>query len=401
MYSSMSILPRLFRPLILAMLATRLLAAEQPLPQVIDAALATSAKQYEWMLANLPADAAKPMPRTFEKGKLVMIPTRDWTSGFFPGSLWYLFEGTGDAKWRAAAEKFTAFMAPEQHNTKTHDVGFMLYCSYGNGLRLTGNPEYKPVLLNGAKSLSTRFNPTVGAIKSWDHGVGTFTYPVIIDNMMNLELMFWAAREGPAERYRDLAMRHADTTLKNHFRADGSSFHVVDYDPTDGHVIKRVTHQGTADDSAWARGQAWGLYGYTVMYRETKDPRYLARAQKIAAFIMNHPRLPADKVPYWDFDAPGIPNVPRDSSAAAIICSALLELRTMVDAGDAARYTAFAEAQLRSLASPAYLATTGANGGFLLMHATGNHPKNSEIDTPLNYGDYYFLEALLRARGRK
>lgn len=394
-------LPRVLRPLLLAALATRLLAAEQPLTQVIDSALATSAKQYEWMLANLPADAAKPMPRTFEKGKLVMIPTRDWTSGFFPGSLWYLFEGTGDAKWRAAAEKFTAFMAPEQHNTKTHDVGFMLYCSYGNGLRLTGNAEYKPVLLNGAKSLSTRFDPTVGAIKSWDHGVGTFTYPVIIDNMMNLELMFWAAREGPAERYRDLAMRHADTTLKNHFRADGSSFHVVDYDPADGHVIKRVTHQGAADDSAWARGQAWGLYGYTVMYRETKDPRYLAQAQKIAAFMMNHPRLPADKVPYWDFDAPGIPKVPRDASAAAIMCSALLELRTMVGADEAAKYTAFAEAQLRSLASPAYLATPSTNGGFLIMHATGHHPKQTELDVPLNYADYYFLEALLRARGRK
>jgi rhamnogalacturonyl hydrolase YesR len=370
----------------------------QPLGAVIDAALATSARQTEWMLAHLPADSAKPLPRTFENGKLVTIPTRDWTSGFFPGSLWYLFEATGDAKWRAAAEKFTAFLEPEQHNTKTHDVGFILYCSYGNGLRLTGNEAYRPILLNGAKSLSTRFNTTVGAIKSWDHGVGTFTYPVIIDNMMNLELLCWAAREGPAERYRDIARRHADVTLKNHFRADGSSFHVVDYDPADGHVIKRVTHQGTADGSAWARGQAWGLYGYTVMYRETKDPRYLAQAQTIAALIMNHPRLPADKVPYWDFDAPTIPNAPRDASAAAITCSALLELRTFVGPEDAAKYSAFAEAQLRSLASPAYLATPGSNGGFILMHSTGNHPKKSEIDTPLNYADYYFLEALLRAR---
>jgi unsaturated chondroitin disaccharide hydrolase len=384
-----------------AALATGLRAAEPALDLVIQSALATSAKQYEWMLAHLPADDKKPLPRTFEHGQLVTIPPHDWTSGFFPGSLWYLFEATGDAKWRAPAEKFTVLLEPEQFNTKTHDVGFMLYCSYGNGLRLTGNEAYKSILLNGAQSLSTRFNPTVGCIKSWDHGVGRYVFPVIVDNMMNLELMFWAARNGPAERYRDLSIRHADTTIQNHFRADNSSFHVVDYDPASGKVLQRITHQGTADDSAWARGQAWGLYGYTVMYRETKDPRYLAQAQKIAAFVMNHPRLPADKVPYWDFDDVKIPNAPRDASAAAIICCALLELRGYVDAGTAASYTTFAETQLRSLASPAYLAEPGTNGGFLLKHSTGNHPKKSEIDTPLNYADYYFLEALLRARGKK
>ncbi len=375
-------------------------AAETPLPEVIRAGLAASAKQYEWMLAHLPADPAKPMPRTFEHGKLVTVATRDWTSGFFPGSLWYLFEATGDAKWRSEAERFTALMAPEQHNKRTHDVGFMLYCSYGNGLRLTGNPAYKSVLLNGARSLSTRFNPAVGSLQSWDARNG-WSFPVIVDNMMNLELLMWASREEPAAPFRDIAIRHADTTLKNHFRPDHSSFHVLDYDPATGAVKSRVTHQGVADASAWARGQAWGLYGYTVMYRETKDPRYLAQAQKIAAFLMNHPRLPADKVPYWDFDDPKIPNAPRDSSAAAIICSALLELRTYVPADEAARYTTLAEAQIRSLVSPAYLAETGTNGGFILQHATGHHPKNSEVDTPLNYGDYYFLEALLRARALK
>jgi unsaturated chondroitin disaccharide hydrolase len=380
-----------------ASLALNLWAAERPLAEVINSALATSARQYEWMLAHLPDNAARPMPRTVEQGKLVTISTRDWTSGFFPGSMWYLFEATGDARWRASAEKFTALLAPEQHNTKTHDVGFILYCSYGNGLRLTGNAAYKPVLLNGAQSLSTRFNPTVGCLQSWDARNG-WDFPVIIDNMMNLELLLWAAREGPAGRYRDIAIRHADTTLKNHFRADGSSFHVVAYDPKDGHVEARVTHQGAADDSAWARGQAWGLYGYTVMYRETKDPRYLAHARKIAAFIMHHPRLPADKVPYWDFDAPGIPDVPRDASAAAIMSSALFELCTYVQGDAAAEYRAFAEAQLRSLASPAYLAEPGTNGGFLLKHSTGHKPKDSEVDGPINYADYYFLEALLRAR---
>lgn len=382
----------------LSLLALTLRAAEAPLADVIRDALAQSGKQYDWMLAHLPADAAKPLPRTFENGKLVTIPSRDWTSGFFPGSLWYLFEASGDAKWRTAAEKFTVMLEPEQHNMRTHDVGFMLYCSYGNGLRLTKNDSYRSVLLNGAKSLESRFNPTVGCLKSWDWSKD-WDFPVIIDNMMNLELLFWADKNGDTKA-RDISIKHADTTLKNHFRPDGSTFHVVDYDPKDGHVERQVTHQGAADSSAWARGQGWALYGYIVMYRETKEARYLKQAEQTAAFIMNHPRLPADKIPYWDFDAPGIPNVARDASAGALICSALYELAGYVDAKAGAKYVAFAEAQLRSLASPEYLAAVGDNGGFIIKHCTGNHPKNSEIDVPLNYADYYFLEALLRAKAR-
>jgi uncharacterized protein YyaL (SSP411 family) len=379
--------------------ATATDAAIRPLSEVIQGAIATSAKQYEWMLAHLPDDGR--MPRTFEHGKLVTVIDRDWTVGFFPGSLWYLFEATDDATWRTSAQKFTALLISEQDNTRTHDVGFILYCSFGNGYRLTGDPTYRAVLLKGASSLSTRYSPAVQSIKSWDRPATMFTFPVIIDNMMNLELLLWAAREGGETRFRDIAVAHADTTLKNHFRPDNSSFHVVDYDGATGRVLRRITHQGVADSSAWARGQAWGLYGYTVMYRETRDDRYLAQAEKIAAFIIDHPRLPADKVPYWDFDAPGIPNVPRDSSAAAVMSSALLELAGLTrDAAAAARYVELAEAQVRSLCSPEYLAEPGTNGGFLLKHATGNHPKNSEIDTPLNYADYYFLEALLRARAR-
>ncbi|HET7535640.1 MAG TPA: glycoside hydrolase family 88 protein [Candidatus Didemnitutus sp.] len=371
---------------------------EAPLKDVIAASFTQAGKQYEWMLAHLPADAAKPLPRTFEGGKLVTIAPRDWTSGFFPGSMWYLFEATGDAKWRTEAEKFTALLESQKNNKGTHDVGFILYCSYGNGLRLTRNPAYSSVLLNGAASLETRFNPIVGCLQSWDARNG-WDFPVIIDNMMNLELLMWAGRNGDAKA-RDIAIKHADTTLKNHFRPDGSTFHVVDYDPNDGHVEHRVTHQGAADDSAWARGQGWALYGYTMMYRETKDARYLAQAEKTAGFIMNHPRLPADKIPYWDFDAPGIPNAARDASAGALICSALYELSGYVDAKAGATYAAFAEAQLRSLCSPQYLAAVGENGGFLIKHCTGNAPKNSEVDVPLNYGDYYFLEALLRAKAR-
>jgi unsaturated chondroitin disaccharide hydrolase len=369
---------------------------ERPLPEVIHEALAVSAAQYDWMLTHQPLNGK--VPRTFEHDALVTALTKDWTVGFFPGSLWFLYEATGDAKWRTAAAAFTALLEPQQFNRSTHDVGFILNCSFGNGYRLTGEPAYRQVLLNGAESLGSRFNPAVGCIKSWDRDPAVFTCPVIIDNMMNLELLLWAARNGGDPRLRTMAIAHADTTLRNHYRPDNSCFHVVDYDPITGLVRRRVTHQGAGDESAWSRGQAWGLYGYTVLFRETRDPRYLAQAEKIATFLIHHPRLPADKVPYWDFDAPDIPHAPRDSSAAAVMCSALFELRRYVAPPAAAEYTAFAAQQLRSLASPAYLAQPGENGGFLLKHATGNHPKNSEVDVPLDYADYYFLEALLRAR---
>ena len=376
------------------------LAAESgPEPQletVVAQAVNTSVRQYEWMLANVPV--ADRMPRTFASGKHTMVLERDWTAGFFPGSLWYLFENTGQAKWRAAAERYTRLLEPQQFNTGTHDVGFVLNCSFGNGLRLTGNDAYRPVLLKGAESLSTRFSPTVGSIKSWDRSPAEYSFPVIIDNLMNLELLLWAARSGGESRFRTIAIAHADTTLANHFRPDGSTFHVVDYDPTTGRVLRRITHQGIADGSAWARGQAWSLYGYTMLFLETRDPRYLEIAEKVAGFLMSHPRMPADKVPHWDFDAPDKPETPRDSSAAAIMSSALFELTGLTHSPQsAARYAAFAEAQLRSLASPAYLAEPGTNGGFLLKHATGNFPHQSEIDVPINYADYYFLEALTRA----
>lgn len=369
----------------------------QPLPELINATVATAAKQYQWMLAHQPVQTQ--MPRSAEKGKIITVKARDWTSGFFPGSLWYLYEATGDQSWRSAAERSTDLLKDQQFNKGTHDVGFILNCSYGNGYRLTKNPAYLSVLLNGSASLSTRFSSKVGAIRSWDKEPKGFVWPVIIDNMMNLELLLWTARHGGNANEHAIALTHADTTLRNHFRADHSTFHVVDYDPATGQPARHITHQGIADSSTWARGQSWGLYGYTVMYRETKEPRYLQQAEKIATFLMNHPRLPADKIPFWDFDAPGQPKIPRDASAAAIMCSALFELSQLTNnSANASAYRAFAEAQLRSLCSSAYLAQPGENSGFILMHSTGNHPKNSEIDAPLNYADYYFLEALLRAR---
>jgi unsaturated chondroitin disaccharide hydrolase len=316
----------------------------------------------------------------------------EWTSGFYPATLWYMYEYTHDQKWADAAKRWTAGMEKEQFNTHTHDLGFMLYCPFGNGYRLTNDPVYKDVMLQGARSLSTRFNEKTGCIKSWDHG--KWQFPVIIDNMMNLELLFWATRVSGDSSFYKVAVTHANTTLKNHFRADNSSYHVVDYDTLTGKVIQRVTHQGYADESAWARGQAWGLYGYTVAYRETKDKRYLDQAVKIAGFYLKHPNLPADKVPYWDFNAPGIPKEERDASAAAITASGLLELSTYVK--DGKPYVAAAEQMLTSLGSPAYLAKPGENNHFVLLHSVGHKPAKSEIDVPLVYADYYYIEGLLR-----
>ncbi|MCC2971790.1 glycoside hydrolase family 88 protein [Massilia sp. IC2-476] len=374
--------------------------AEESNAKLISRSLDSAAKQYSGMLASV---QSKPgFPRTVENGQVKIVDVKDWTAGFLPGSLWYLFEATGDKKWRAAAEDYTARMAPAKFDKTHHDLGFMLGASYGNGYRLTKNLAYRDAMLAGATTLVTRFNPKVGSIQSWELWKNTtWAFPVIIDNMMNLELLSWATQASKEPRYREIAVIHADTTLKNHFRPDHSSYHLVDYDPQTGAVRGKQTVQGNADASSWARGQAWGLYGYTMMYRETKKPEYLQQAHNIAAFFMNHPRLPADKVPYWDFDDTAIPNAPRDSSAAAIVSSALLELAQFSDKQLAQRYRSFAEAQLRSLASPEYLAAPGENGGFLLKHATGHKPAGKEIDVPLNYADYYFLEALLRLKASK
>ncbi len=330
---------------------------------------------------------------TKNDGTLFKVRSQDWTSGFYPGSLWLMYDYTKDKQWEQMARKWTAPLAKEQFNKGTHDLGFMLYCSFGNGYRLTNDPAYKAIMIQGAKSLITRFNKNTGVIKSWDHGA--WQYPVIIDNMMNLELLYWASKVTGDPVYKNVANTHALTTLKNHFRPDNSSYHVIDYDTITGKVLARVTHQGYADESAWARGQAWGMYGYTVAYRETKDKRFLAQAQKIAGFFINHPRLPEDKVPYWDFDDLKIPNVTRDASAAAIAASALLELQKY-SPEKAKEFTSVASQILTSLSSPAYLAKTGSNNNFILMHSTGHLPGGSEIDTPINYADYYYIEALIR-----
>jgi unsaturated chondroitin disaccharide hydrolase len=402
MMRSASVLATTLSGLALAAACTVAAAAEptESVASLVGRDFQAAAAQYGYLLDKL---KGKPgFPRSFENGELKMIDAGDWTAGFLPGSLWYLYEATGEARWRSAATAYTAATAPAKFDKSQHDVGFMLGSGYGNGYRLTNDPGYRDALLAGATTLVTRFNPKVGAIQSWDLWPDkNWTFPVIIDNMMNLELLMWASKASGEPRYREVAIAHADTTLRNHFRPDGSSYHLVDYDPQTGQVRSRITFQGYADPSAWARGQAWGLYGYTMMYRETHKDAYLRQAQKIAGFVMRHPRLPADAIPYWDFDDPAIPNAPRDTAAAAIIASALLELATLSAPDEGARYRAFAERQLRSLSSPTYLAARGENGGFLLKHATGHKPAGREIDAPLNYADYYFLEALHRLKAAR
>lgn len=330
-------------------------------------------------------------PRTLRNDSLHLVASNDWTSGFFPGMLWFMYEYTKKPEWKLKAEEFTALMEREPKNRNSHDVGFKVYSSYGNGYRLTQNEEYKKQVLQGAATLATRFNAKIGCIRSWDFG--KWQYPVIIDNMMNLELLFAATKLSGDSSYYKIAVTHANTTLKNHFREDHSCFHVVDYDTITGKAIGGSTHQGYADASAWARGQAWALYGYTMCYRETKNPVYLKQAENVAAYLINHPMLAKDKIPYWDFNVPDLSKEPRDASAAAVIVSALYELKNY--SANKTQYTVFADMIMKSLTLH-YRAPLGSAHGYILLHSTGNKPFNGEVDVPLIYADYYFLEALLR-----
>lgn len=334
-------------------------------------------------------------PRTLNKdGSLRMVPSFEWTSGFFPGTLWYMYEMTKEAQWKQLAREYTAPVEKEKSNKGTHDLGFMMYNSFGNGLRLTNDTIYKPILMESAKSLISRYQPKAKILRSWDHNKNKWQCPVIIDNMMNFELLFWAFKESNDSTFYNIAVNHANTTMQNHFRDDYSTYHVVDYDTETGEVLKRQTQQGYADESTWSRGEAWALYGYATMYRETKDEAYIELAHKIANYIFTHPNLPTDLIPYWDYDAPNIPNEERDVSAATITASALYELSTY--GGDQAKqYKEWADTILLNLTNN-YRASLNSDGGFLLLHSTGAKSLGGEIDVPLVYADYYFIEALLR-----
>lgn len=347
------------------------------------------------------------VPRTIAKdGSLAMIHPHDWCSGFFPGSLWQMYAYTNDSFWRQSAISWTWPIEEAKWHKGTHDLGFMMYDSFGKAYELTGEQSYKDVVIQSARTLITRYSPKVRSIRSWDHNRDKWKYPVIIDNMMNLEMLFRATQITGDSIFWKVAVNHANTTMKNHFRPDYSSYHVVDYDPETGDVRLKCTHQGNSDDSFWSRGQAWGLYGYTMCYRFTKDPAYLKQAESIADFFLSLPHMPADGVPYWDMKMESInnltpdnvnPDVPRDASAAALIASGLYELCTYVAPEKGKHYRATADKIVASLNSH-YQAEPGTHYGFLLLHSTGHHPGGSEIDVPLNYADYYYLEALARKR---
>ena len=347
--------------------------------------------QYTILAQGLPDDKT---PRTVdEAGKLVTADIGWWGSGFFPGNLWLTYEYTADEKIKELAIQQTHKLDSLIVKTKTdHDIGFQLNCSFGNALRLTGDNQWSAMLQEGAKVLAARFSPITGTIRSWNHdGGGKWEFPVIIDNMMNLELLM---RFGD-DSLKQIALTHARTTIKNHFRPDGTSYHLVDYDPETGAVRLKQTVQGLSDESAWARGNAWGLYGYTMMYEFSKEADMLSKAEDIARTLL--PRLPEDGIPFWDFDSPDIPNDLRDASAGAIMASALIKLSTLTaDADLKKQCQTVAEKQLRTLASPEYLAAPGEICGFLLKHSVGHKLAGSEVDVPLTYADYYFLEALLR-----
>jgi len=350
--------------------------------------------QYKYLMKAIPNDK---MPQSYKasEGKVITKDISWWCSGFYPGSLWMIYEQTKDLDIRKEAERTLNLIEPNKTFTRDHDLGFMMFCSFGNAYRITKDPKYKEIILTSAESLSTRFRPGMQAILSWDK-MADFKGPVIIDNMMNLEMLVWASQNGGNKKTEEIAIAHANTTIKNHFRLDYSSYHVIDYDVNTGKVLGKKTFQGYSDSSAWARGQGWALYGYTMMYRFTKDEKYLNQARNIAKFILNNPTLPEDKIPYWDFNDPKIPNVPRDASAAAIISSALLELGQYTKGDEKKNYVEIAQQILINLSGEKYHAKLGENGGFLLMHSTGGLPLNSEIDVPLIYADYYFLEALKR-----
>ncbi len=355
-------------------------------------------------LQTIPSSGDSILPRNVNKGRTTWryVPYQDWTSGFWPGTLWYLYEATKSEKWKLEADRFSRVLTPlSTMPAIDHDLGFMIFNSFGNGYRLTGNPEYKSIILRTADTLATLFNPNVGTILSWPRPVPNMEWPqhnTIMDNMINLELLFWASKNGGSQKLYDIAVKHAETTMKNQFRPDFTSYHVVVYDKNTGRKIKAVTHQGYGDETMWARGQSWAIYGYTMCYRETKNPAFLDFAQKVSDVYLE--KLPSDLIPYWDFNDPDIPNAPRDASAAAVTASALLELSTLVpDKSKALMYRTKAEKMLEELSSDRYL-SKDKNSAFLL-HSTGHKPNNSEVDASIIYADYYYIEALIRLKKLK
>ncbi len=380
---------------------------------IIEENIENAKAQLDYLIKASEANDTLRIPSTFRNGEIDFVPTDDWVSGFFAGTLWYMYELTGEEYYAEQAQKHTEILHDIQFLKWHHDVGFMVYDSYGNGLRLKNIEGYDTVLVNTAKSLATRFRPNAGIIQSWNVDRGWqsergWKCPVIIDNMMNLELFFKVSEMTGDPVYKEIAMSHADKTLANHYRDDFSTYHVVDYDDETGEIRRKCTAQGIADESRWARGQAWSIYGFTVAYRFTGEERYLQRAKDVANYLLvEEDNMPEDLVPYWDYDVKEFGKEMgedylakygeiRDVSSAAIVASALYELHWMTKDDF---YKQKADKMIESLSTPAYRAKVGENGGFILMHSVGSIPHGGNIDVPLNYADYYFLEALIR-KGR-
>lgn len=350
--------------------------------------------RFEKLLENPIDSVGFPRSMSVKTGEIKKVPSKDWTSGFYVGNLWQLYLLTDDSKYKERAQKWIPFLEKEKFNGGTHDMGFKIYCSFGKGFEITHSEEYKNVIIKSAQTLCTRFNKKIGSIKSWDNR-DKWNFPVIIDNMMNLELLFEASKLTGDDSYRKIAIQHANTTLKNHFRKDNSCYHVVGYDTITGKVKSKNTHQGFSDDSSWARGQAWAVYGFTMTYRYTKDKAYLNQAEATAQFFINHKNMPEDGIPYWDFNAPTIPNTTRDASAAAIMATALIELYTITKKDV---YLKYSNKVINSLSSNTYLLNESVSGPFILDHSTGDWSKKAELDEPIVYADYYFLEAIIRKK---
>lgn len=345
-------------------------------------------------LLDFPVDSvAIPRSINISTGVYKKVKSKDWTSGFFPGTLWQIYQLTGDVKYKEKAAVWNAFIEKEKNNGTTHDMGFKVYGSFGKGLAVENNEKYKKIIVKSAQTLITRFNSKIGAIRSWDHSRELFDYPVIIDNMLNLELLFEASKISGDPTFKNIAIQHANTTLKNHFRKDNSCYHVVDYDTISNGVRKKATFQGFNDESSWARGQSWAVYGFTMCYRYTKNKEYLKQAEATAKYYINNKNMPEDGITYWDFKDPSIPNAPRDASSAAVMASALIELYHFTKDKS---YLDYSNKVMNSLSSDKYLLNSSVKAPFLLDHSTGNWPKKDEINQPINYADYYFLEAIIR-----
>ena len=345
-------------------------------------------------LLDFPVDSvAIPRSMNISTGVYKKVKSKDWTSGFFPGTLWQIYQLTGEVKYKEKAAVWNAFIEKEKYNGTTHDIGFKVYGSFGKGLAVENNEKYKKIIVKSAQTLISRFNPKIGAIRSWDHSKELFDYPVIIDNMLNLELLFEASKISGDPTFKNIAIQHANTTLKNHFRKDNSCYHVVDYDTISHGVRKKATFQGFNDESSWARGQSWAVYGFTMCYRYTQNKEYLKQAEATANYYINNKNMPEDGITYWDFKDTSIPNAPRDASSAAVMASALIELYHFTNNKS---YLDYSNKVINSLSSDKYLLNNSVKAPFLLDHSTGNWPKKDEIDQPINYADYYFLEAIIR-----